>query len=314
MELTQSRPRRRDREVDGILLLDKGLGVSSNDALQKARRLFAAEKAGHAGSLDPLASGMLIACFGQATKVCGRLLDAPKTYQVRVLLGQSTPSGDGETAVDREAPVPPLTDESVDRVLATFLGEQTQIPPMHSALKHEGQRLYELARRGESIERTPRTIQITRIIRGGYADKILDFEVDCSKGTYIRTLGQDIAERLGTIGYVVGLRRLSIAAFSSGSMYSLEQLTQRAAAGVESLDQCLLPTDVAFADLNQVNLDDRGRSQLLLGQAARPSGPILVGSLRAYGPQGEFLGLVEGLPDGAVQPRRLFVTVESGSR
>src|SRR5262245_24191476 len=187
-----SKPSRFYRAIDGILLLDKALGVSSNAALQQVRALFNAAKAGHAGSLDPLASGLLPVCFGQATKVCGRLLNSGKTYRVLLQLGARTESGDGETEVIERAAVPPLDDRAVDAVLAAFVGEQDQVPPMHSALKFEGKRLYELARRGESVEREPRRIAIHRITRVRYERDELEFDVDCSKGTYIRTLAADI--------------------------------------------------------------------------------------------------------------------------
>ena len=160
-----SKPRRFYRDIDGILLLDKGFGISSNAALQEVRELYGAKKAGHAGSLDPLATGLLPVCFGQATKVCGRLLNAGKRYRVGVQLGARTESLDCETKVIERAAIPTLTEEFVDRVLASFLGEQDQVPPMHSALKHEGRRLYELARRGESIERPTRRITISLIAR-----------------------------------------------------------------------------------------------------------------------------------------------------
>ncbi|HEY8538756.1 MAG TPA: tRNA pseudouridine(55) synthase TruB, partial [Steroidobacteraceae bacterium] len=197
-----AKPRRFHRDIDGILLLDKALGLSSNAALQQARELFGAKKAGHAGSLDPLATGMLPVCFGQATKVCGRLLNAGKRYRVSVQLGARTESLDCETEVVERAPVPPLTREHVERVLASFLGEQEQVPPMHSALKRDGQRLYELARRGESVERPSRRITIKAISLLDLGTDRLDFDVSCSKGTYIRSLAADIAQRLGTLGYV----------------------------------------------------------------------------------------------------------------
>ena len=215
-----SKPSRFYRDLSGILLLDKALGVSSNKALQQVRALFGAAKAGHAGSLDPLASGLLPVCFGQATKVCGRLLSSGKTYRVLVELGARTESGDGETEVVERAAVPPLDDRAVDAVLATFLGEQEQVPPMHSALKFEGKRLYELARRGETVEREARRIVIHRIERVRLGGEELEFDVYCSKGTYIRTLAADIAARLGTLGYVRGLRRLSLDPFDDLPMYT----------------------------------------------------------------------------------------------
>lgn len=302
--------RRFHRDVDGILLLDKPLGLSSNAALQQARVLFGARKAGHAGSLDPLASGLLPICFGHATKVCGRLLDASKTYLVDVQLGARTESLDCETEVVERAPVPALDDATVDAVLNSFLGEQEQVPPMHSALKFQGQRLYELARRGESIERTPRRITIHSIERRRLQGDRLEFEVSCSKGTYIRSLAADIARKLGTLGYLAGLRRSAVEPFAGSAMYTLEQLeASRSCGGPADLDQLLLGADFAFGELGSVRLDPEATRILLLGQAVQAIGPAGPGTARAYDPQGRFLGLVEGQPDGRVRPVRLFVPV-----
>ena len=304
-----SKPGRFYRPIDGILLLDKALGVSSNAALQQVRALFGAAKAGHAGSLDPLASGLLPVCFGQATKVCGRLLSSGKTYRVLVQLGARTESGDGETEVIERAAVPPLDDRAVDAVLATFLGEQDQVPPMHSALKFEGKRLYELARRGQSVEREARKIVIHRIARVRLAGDELEFDVYCSKGTYIRTLAADIADRLSTIGYVRGLRRLSLDPFDALPMHTLEQLTALEPA---ARDAVLLQPDRAFLDLPRVELASGAVERLLQGRtvaALQPAGP---GELRAYDGQGRFLGMVQGAPDGRVRPVRLFVDVVGG--
>ncbi|MGH8176466.1 MAG: tRNA pseudouridine(55) synthase TruB [Steroidobacter sp.] len=292
------------RNVDGILLLDKPLGLSSNAALQRAREIFAAVKAGHAGSLDPLATGLLPVCFGQATKVCGRLLNCGKTYLVDVQLGSRTESGDDETEIIERAPIPPLDEAAIDAVLETFIGAQKQIPPMHSALKFEGRRLYELARRGESVERPERDIVIHRLRRVRLCDDRLEFETSCSKGTYIRTLAADIAGRLGTLGYVKGLRRLSIDPFGDRRTYTLEEL---AGMDAEALEGALLPSDIAFADLQSVELDVAAERNLLLGQSVQPVGAALSGELRAYGEGGRFLGLVEALGDGRVKPVRLFV-------
>lgn len=302
--------RRFHRDVDGILLLDKPLGLSSNAALQQARVLFGARKAGHAGSLDPLASGLLPICFGQATKVCGRLLDASKTYLVDVQLGARTESLDCETEVIERAPVPALDDAAVDEVLESFLGEQDQVPPMHSALKFQGQRLYELARRGESIERPPRRITIHSIERRRFEGDHLEFEVSCSKGTYIRSLAADIANRLGTLGYLAGLRRFSVEPFAGSAMYTLEQLeASRSRDGQAELDKLLLGADFAFGELGSVRLDGEATRILLLGQPVHATEPAGPGTARAYDPQGRFLGLVEGQPDGRVRPVRLFVAV-----
>ena len=304
-----SKPGRYYRPIDGILLLDKALGVSSNAALQQVRALFNAAKAGHAGSLDPLASGLLPVCFGQATKVCGRLLSSGKTYRVLVQLGARTESGDGETEVIERAAVPPLDDRAVEAVLAAFLGEQQQVPPMHSALKFEGKRLYELARRGESVEREPRKIVIHRIARVRLEGDELEFDVYCSKGTYIRTLAADIAAGLGTIGYVRGLRRLSLDPFDDLPMYTLEQLT---GLSPEARDALLLQPDRAFLDLPQVDLADDAVEGLLQGRTVAARQRAAPGELRAYDGRGRFLGMVQGAPDGRVQPVRLFVDVAGG--
>jgi tRNA pseudouridine55 synthase len=302
--VTVSRPRRFHRDVDGILLLDKPLQVSSNAALQQARVLYSAAKAGHAGSLDPLASGLLPVCFGQATKVCGRLLNSGKSYRVVVQLGARTESGDCETPVCELSAVPALTEAGVDAVLAGFVGEQEQVPPMHSALKFEGKRLYELARRGESVERPARVIVVHRLERIGLTLASLEFEVYCSKGTYIRTLAADIAQRLGTIGYVSGLRRLSIDPFGGQPMYTLEHLTGLTPEGRDAL---LLPPDRAFTDLPGVDLDPPAERSLLQGQIVSAASAAAAGELRAYGAGGRFLGIVEGQAGGRVRPVRLFV-------
>ena len=296
--------RRFHRDVSGILLLDKPLGLSSNAALQQVRVLYGALKAGHAGSLDPLASGALPVCFGQATKVCGRLLDSAKTYLVGVKLGARTESGDLETQVVERADIPVLTQEAVVAALAGFCGEQSQIPPMHSALKFEGQRLYELARRGESIERPARRIFIHGIKLVDLGADSLTFEVHCSKGTYIRSLAGDIAARLGTLGYVESLRRLSVDPFGEFSMHSLGDL---AALSDEERDQKLLGSDIVFDNLGSVVVPPPAEKLLLQGQTVRAELPQLEEELRAYSSSGEFLGLVAGCPDGRVRPVRLFV-------
>ena len=301
-----SKPSRFYRDISGILLLDKALGASSNAALQQVRALFGAAKAGHAGSLDPLASGLLPVCFGQATKVCGRLLSSGKTYRVVVELGVRTESGDGETEVVERAAVPPLDDRGVDAVLATFLGEQEQVPPMHSALKFEGKRLYELARRGETVERAARKIVIHRIARVRLAGKELEFDVYCSKGTYIRTLAADIAARLGTLGCVRALRRLSLDPFDNLPMYTMEQLD---VLQPPARDAVLLQADRAFLDLPRVELATLAVEGLLQGRTVAALQPAAAGELRAYDAQGRFLGVVQGVPDGRVRPLRLFVDV-----
>lgn len=304
-----SKPRRSYRDIDGILLLDKSLGLSSNAALQEARALFRARKAGHAGSLDPLASGVLPVAFGQATKVCGRLLNSGKTYRVRVRLGARTESGDLESPIVERAPVPELTAEEVDRVLRTFEGEQWQVPPMHSALKFEGKRLYELARRGETVERAPRRIVLRGLRRIALVDDVLEFDVHCSKGTYIRTLAEDVAARLGTVGYVDGLRRLNVDPFGGLQTYTIEHLAALTSAERDGL---LLGPDAAFVDLPRVDLTCDQERRVLLGQTIDwPNAGVFAGDARAYGAQGQFLGLVESQPGNRIKPLRLFLPTDA---
>jgi tRNA pseudouridine55 synthase len=302
------RERRRDqREIDGILLLDKPSGLSSNAALQRAKRAFHARKAGHAGSLDPLATGMLPVCFGQATKACGLLLESGKSYRALLQLGTATSTGDAEGEVTSAAPVPPLTAESVDAMLATFVGERLQLPPMYSALKVAGQRLYELARRGQTVERVPRPIVIHAIRGSLRSAEILDFTVTCSKGTYVRTLGEEIAASFGTVGHLAELRREAVEPFDPGRMVSLEQVERLADGDPDELHSLLLPTDTALAGLPAVRLDATQTERLLHGRETRV-GPAMAGSVRAYDSAGRFLGLLDVAADGEARVRRLFVS------
>jgi tRNA pseudouridine55 synthase len=305
-----SKPRRSYRDVDGILLLDKAFGISSNAALQQVRDLLGAKKAGHAGSLDPLATGLLPVCFGQATKVCGRLLDAGKQYRVVVQLGARTESLDCETEVIERAAIPSLSREFVDSTLAGFLGEQDQIPPMHSALKRDGERLYELARRGESVDRPARRITISAIAMVELTEDRIELDVSCSKGTYIRSLAADVAAKLGTLGYVAALRRTGVEPFGSLPMHTIDDLNLHRGDGLrEVLDSLLLPADAAFSDLGVARLGTGSEQALLKGQAVEALTAAPAIPLRAYASDGRFLGLVQGQPDGRVRPVRLFVEV-----
>ncbi len=314
MNDSAARPRRFDREVDGILLLDKPTGISSNAALQQARVLFRALKAGHAGSLDPLASGLLPVCFGQATKVCGQLLESSKSYRVTARLGMQTDTADAEGQVIQEQPVPALEIEAVRTVLGGFLGEQTQIPPMYSALKHEGKRLYELARKGESVERAARRIRIDGIDLLNLGAAEIEMEVACSKGTYIRTLVEDVAKALGTVGHVMALRRTRVDPFGAKAMITFAELEAAASGDETGLAAFLLPVDHVFMDLPQVAVDEAGERHLthgrrtwpLAGGSVPPDAPAGA-KVRVYGPGGRFLGLVDRQADGALQPSRLFV-------
>lgn len=298
--------RKKGRAIDGVLLLDKPIGLTSNQALQRVKRLFDARKAGHTGSLDPLASGLLPICLGQATKVSGFLLNAGKRYQVVARLGQRTDTGDADGQVIEERPVPALDRGLVKRVLARFEGSQTQVPPMYSALKHQGQRLYKLARQGIEIERQPREIEIHGLELLSLEADALGLEVACSKGTYVRTLVEDIAQALGTVAHVIVLRRLGVGPYAEGRMYKLEELEALAEQGMERLDELLLPVDSALEHWPSVELGADSAYYLMQGQAVMAPGAPSSGKVRLYDEGHGFLGIGEVKLDGRVAPTRLF--------
>lgn len=298
--------RQKGRVIDGVLLLDKPIGLTSNQALQRVKRLFDARKAGHTGSLDPLASGLLPICLGQATKVSGFLLNAGKRYQVVARLGQRTDTGDADGQVIEERPVPALDRGLVKRVLARFEGSQTQIPPMYSAIKHQGQRLYKLARQGIEIERQPREIEIHGLELLSLEADALELEVACSKGTYVRTLVEDIARALGTVAHVIVLRRLGVGPYAEGRMYKLEELEALAEQGMERLDELLLPVDSALDHWPSVELGADNAYYLMQGQAVMAPGAPSSGKVRLYDEGHGFLGIGEVKLDGRVAPTRLF--------
>ncbi len=308
MGVPVGRPAPRWRDIDGILLLDKPEGLSSNAALQRLRRVYSARKAGHTGSLDPLASGLLPVCFGQATKVCGLLLDANKVYRVTMVLGARTTTGDREGAVAEQLPVPALDEETIRRVAAGFLGESEQVPPMYSALKHQGQRLYQLARKGIEVERPARRITVHRMELIGSEGHHLHFEIECSKGTYVRSLAEDFARACGTVGHVGSLRRLSLGPFERPEMRALADLEQTAALRAE-LDALLLPVDAALPGMPVVTLGLAEQACVLQGQAVFVTGP---GSarVRMYGEAGLFLGTGRMTPEGRrLAPERIMVDI-----
>ncbi len=304
-----SKPRRRKGDaIDGILLLDKSPGLTSNQALQQAKRLLAARKAGHTGSLDPLATGLLPICFGEATKISAFLLDSDKRYWVLVRLGVATATGDAEGEILERRPVPELNRETVEAALARFRGEIEQIPPMYSALKQKGQRLYDLARQGIEVERLPRRVTIHELTLRDFGPDFLELEVFCSKGTFIRTLAEDIAKVLGTLGHVEQLRRTQVGDFQIDKAITLEALEEMPLAERRAL---LLPIDAAVASWPEVRLGDEMAFYLLRGQ------PVLIpklqaeGFVRLYNREGAFLGVGEVLDDGRVAPRRLFKPSQS---
>jgi len=300
------RKRLRGRPVDGILLLDKPLGISSNDALQRVKRLFKAQKAGHTGSLDPLADGMLPICFGAATKLSAFLLDADKHYQVRVRLGQTTATGDTEGEVLQTRPVEGVGREQIEAVLPQFTGVISQLPPMYSALKHKGQRLYKLAREGLEVEREPREITIHGLVLGEVEADEFALEVHCSKGTYVRTLAEDIGEALGCGAHVVALRRSGVGPYTGMAMFTLEQLMEKGEQGLDVLDQLLLPVDTALGEWPALSLTKDSAYYLKMGQ------PVLVpksptdGWVRLYEGEDAFIGVGLVQDDGKIAPKRLM--------
>jgi tRNA pseudouridine55 synthase len=301
------RRRSRGRSIDGVILLDKPSGISSNDAVQRVKRLYGAAKVGHTGSLDPLASGMLPLCLGEATKVSGFLLDANKRYHVVARLGVRTTTADVEGEVISELPVPALVHDDVDRQLDRFRGQIEQIPPMYSALKHNGERLYKLARQGVEVERAPRPVTIHSLDLIALDGESLTFAVHCSKGTYVRTLAEDIGEMLGCGAHVIDLRRTAVEPYDSAGMVTIDHLESvRDGGGHAALDQLLLPIDTALQQWPSVTV--LADAAFYLGQGQ----PVLVpraptsGLVRVYGPGERFLGVGGIDDDGRVAPRRWF--------
>ena len=289
-------------DIHGILLLDKPLGASSAGAVARVKGLFGARKAGHTGSLDPLASGMLPICFGEATKFGARLLEADKTYRVTVRLGERTPSADRESEVIERRELPAYSSSQLAQALTDFPRQYAQVPPMHSALKQDGKPLYEYARAGITRERAPRAIVIHDMRLLDWQAPDLTFDVDCSKGTYIRVLAEDLARQLGTIGHLAALRRLAVAPFGAEPQWSFEALESMSPA--ERLE-ALLPVDAALIACRRFDLSLSGVSAIRQGQAvAIPSD--LPGTVRIYAAGLGFLGLGEIEAAGRLVPLRLI--------
>lgn len=286
----------------GILLLDKPRGLSSNAALQRVRTLFGREKAGHVGSLDPLATGMLPICLGEATKVAGEILAGRKCYRFTVTLGARTTTGDAEGTVSERAAIPTLERSHIEAVLARFLGPGQQVPPMYSALKRAGQPLYRLARAGVSVERAPRAIEVSQLRLLTLAAETLALEVLCSKGTYVRVLAEDIAAALDTLGHVSVLRREYVEPFEGETMCTLESLAEVRARGAEP---GLLPIDRPLDHLPAVHLDPLDARRVRQGQAVSVANAPRAPRVRLYGDEG-FLGIGVSDAAGTVHPRRLL--------
>jgi tRNA pseudouridine55 synthase len=289
---------------DGVLLLDKPVGLSSNVALQKVRRLFGSCKAGHTGSLDPLASGLLPICLGQATRFSGYLLDASKGYRVSARLGARTATGDTEGAVLETAPWERLTRADLEATLAQFRGRIQQVPPMYSALKQGGERLYRKARRGEVVERPPRDVEISRLELLEWEPPEFSLDVRCSKGTYVRTLVEDIARAAGSCAHVTALRRYRAGPFRGEDMHTLEDLQAQATRG-GGLEALVLPADAALEGLPSVVLCSEDAARLRQGQPVMPAGHGEPGLVRVYAADG-FVGLGERDARGELRPKRLM--------
>lgn len=296
------------KNINGILLLDKPIGLTSNGALQRVKHLFGAKKAGHTGSLDPLATGMLPICFGEATKFSQYLLESDKQYRVLVKLGEKTTTGDAEGEICETKPFEGITLEQIAAILEEFKGKISQIPPMFSALKHQGKPLYELARQGIEIERPARTVTIYDIQCDGLAGDTFNLDVHCSKGTYVRTLVEDIAIKLGTCAHVAGLRRSSVTPYQQTKMYTYEALEAlHKEYGPAALTQLLLPIESSVNALPVVKLSTSAAFYIRMGQPVMVPHLPTQGLVRVYNEDG-FMGVGEILDDGRVAPRRLVAT------
>lgn len=299
------RRHRQGRPVNGVVLLDKPVGQTSNQALQAVKRVFGAQKAGHTGSLDPLASGMLPICLGEATKLSGFLLDADKHYQVSCKLGELTSTGDAEGEVVARNPVPDLNGDQIERVLCQFRGEIEQTPPMYSALKHRGRRLYELARAGVEVEREPRRIHIRRLDLLQHGGDELALDVHCSKGTYVRTLVVDIGEALGCGAHVSALRRLGVEPYLDCEMATPETLERLSSEGRERLDELIRAPDSAVQAWPQVRLNEDMARFVRHGQPVLVPRAPLAGWVRMYQGDASFIGVGVIDDNGRVAPRRI---------
>jgi len=299
--------KRHGRDIHGILLLDKPAGITSNEALQTVKKIFNASKAGHTGSIDRPARGLLPICFGEATKFTSYLLNADKRYQVTCRLGVQTTTGDAEGEVISTKPVPPdLDNKKLGRVLDQFRGEIRQIPPMYSAVKHQGERLYKLAYQGKEVERSPRTVTVHSIELLEYAGDQIKLEVHCTKGTYIRTLAEDIGKLLGCGAHVVELLRTAAGPFVAGDMVSLNEIKELSVNNKDALDELLLPVDAAIREMPAITLARSVYHYLGRGQAVMVPRAPTAGLLRIYNENHDFLGVAEVLEDGRIAPKKLI--------
>ncbi len=297
------------KNINGILLLDKPAGITSNGALQQAKRLYSAKRAGHTGSLDPIATGMLPLCFGEATKFSQFLLNSDKYYTVTAKLGKRTATGDIEGEVISERSFAQVTRESLEKALLPFCGTIKQIPPMFSALKHKGKPLYELARRGIEVEREPRTIQVYSLQLDHFESDYFTFHIHCSKGTYVRTLVDDVGELLNCGAHVSQLRRTAVSPYNNFPMVDLPTLEETfRKEGPEALQRFLLPIETSVAGFPSVKLSTSAAFYIRMGQPVRVTDAPSQGFVRLMiGEEQRFLGMGEMLEDYRVKPKRMVV-------
>ncbi|PHS32416.1 MAG: tRNA pseudouridine(55) synthase TruB [Methylophaga sp.] len=303
------RRNKKGRNITGIVIIDKPTGRTSNHVLQQVKRLFDAKKAGHTGALDPLATGVLPICLGDATKVSSYLLDADKRYHVTCQLGTVTDSGDSDGKILSTSDIPPFTEQDIVNLLPEFSGEQDQVPPMFSALKYQGQPLYKLARQGIEIERKARRITIYDMSLLSITSDSFTLDVQCSKGTYIRTLVEDISHKLGSGGHVSMLRRVAAAGYQLAQSVTIEELEQRVEQGLEAMDQILLPTENALPDWPSIYATDEMVDALRQGQTIKVNQTFESEKVRLFDTNKQFIGLGEMTEQGIVAPKRVFVAV-----
>ncbi len=298
--MTDKTVKKQWQKIDGLVLLNKPAGVTSNGILQQVRRIYSAKKAGHTGALDPFATGLLPICFGEGTKISGLLLDADKTYIATLQLGQATDSGDKDGEIVQEEEVPVLTADRIETVLKKFRGNSTQIPPMYSALKHQGKPLYYYARQGIEIERPARQIKILELVLESFdGQKEIQFTVSCSKGTYIRTLAEDIAKSLDTVGHLTALHRIKTGNLTAEQMVSIETIEKNKAA-------YLLPIDLPLKHLSSLHLSKEQTKVVMHGGKLAIEKPA-TSIVKYYSYEGKFIGVGEWVVEkNHLKPKRLF--------
>ncbi len=298
--------RKRGQDISGFLLLDKPSGPTSNQVLQRVRRLFDARKAGHTGTLDPLATGMLPVCFGAATKTAALAIAASKRYEATGVLGTATDTGDALGQVTETAGIPAIDDGELATVLARLVGEIRQIPPRYSAVKHEGRRLYQLARAGIDVEAAPRQVTLHAIELRSLELPQFTIRVHCSKGTYIRTLVEDIAKSLGTVGHVTALRRIGVDPFVGLPMVTPEELEDVPDPRTRA-EKFLLPVDCVLTDWPRIELTPEQAARVRQGQRCALDSAPDAGRYRIYERSGPFVGIGDVTPAGELLPKRIFL-------